>query len=138
MKKIIYILLLVAIALSFMGCPTVYKDRDYDCLPVGDIAGNMDGWSGTAVTEIPGVSGGLKTASITATADNFEFKLRVVAGQWAGDYGFAAVKAGKLPYGVELVDADGNVKLTGIKVGSAYHFEFVTVAPTIEVNLFED
>ena len=62
MKKIIFGLLVAFVALSFMGCPTVYADRDYDKLPVGDVVGDMNG-DGIVLAEMAGVPGGYKTAS---------------------------------------------------------------------------
>ena len=146
MKKIIFGLLVAFVALSFMGCPTVYADRDYDKLPVGDVVGDMNG-DGIVLAEMAGVPGGYKTASFTYANDmtawgggngTCNFKIRKVAGDWGGgDYGSTSVAADKLPDGVEL-GGEGNITITGLVAGKSYHFEMVTIAPTIKISLIED
>ena len=146
MKKIIFGLLVAFVALSFMGCPTVYADRDYDKLPVGDVVGDMNG-DGIVLAEMAGVPGGYKTASFTYANDmsawgggngTCNFKIRKVAGDWGGgDYGSTSVAADKLPDGVTL-GGDGNITLTGLVDGQSYHFELVTIAPTIKISLIAD
>ena len=138
---------IAVVAISFMGCPTVYKDRDYDCLPVGDLMGDMNNADGVPLVENAGVEGGYKTASFTYSKSMSEwgggngtlnFKIRAVAGDWSVSYGRNAVEAAVLPDGVTLLDEGDNITLKGLVDGQAYHFEFVTIAPKIKISLIED
>ena len=143
MKKIIFGLLVAFVALSFMGCPTVYADRNFEPLPVGDAVGDMNG-NGMLLSEI--APGKYKTESFTYSNDmnawgngngKCAFKIRAVAGDWAAAYGSASVKAGKLPTGVTLGGSD-NIELNGLVDGTVYHFEFDVSSKDITVSLIED
>ena len=145
MKKIIFGLLVAFVALSFMGCPTVYADRDFEPLQVGDVVGDMNG-DGILLEGIAGVPGGYKTASFTYSNSmaawgggngTCNFKIRKIAGEWSGDYGPSSVKAGSLPAGVAL-GGDGNITLTGLVEGKSYHFDLVVSSKDITLSLIED
>ena len=148
MKKIIFGLLVAFVALSFMGCPTTYDDLDYAVLTVGDIIGDMDG-AGMPLTA-SGVFAGFKTESFTYSnsmkawggGDGIcNFKIRKIAGQWAGDYKYPAVKIDSLPNGVKAENAGGNdqnIRFTGLVDGKKYHFEIIAIAPFPVISLIED
>ena len=144
MKKIIFGLLIAFVALSFMGCPTVYKDLDFEPLPVGDAVGDMNG-DGMLLT--PTAPGKYKTASFTYSNDMkawgggdgvCSFKIRVIPGDWGASYGYETAKAGSLPSGVTLGESGGNIQLKGLVDGKVYHFEFAVTSKDITVNLIEE
>lgn len=146
MKKIVSILFVALIALAFMGCPTTYPDLDYDCLPVGDIMGDMENTTGLPLVTDKGSA----TATCSFTYDNdmtawgggsgvCNFKIRKTAGTWdGGDYGWATVAIGTLPSGVSAADNGGNIQLTGLKDGTTYNLTLNILAPTIVINLSEN
>ena len=146
MKKIIYILLLAVVALSFMGCPTVYKDRDYEPLVIGDVVGDMNG-DGLVLSALDGVPGGFKTVSFTYANEmaawgngngKCAFKIRAVPGDWAVSYGFDSAKKGSFPAGITMANAGGNIELNGLVAGTTYHFELVASSKDITISLIED
>ena len=60
MKKIIYTLLVAVLALSFMGCPTVYEDlKPQVDLSSFYLRGNMNNWCDDALSD----------GALTANAD---------------------------------------------------------------------
>ena len=147
MKKIIFGLLIAFVALSFMGCPTAYKDLEYDpSVPVGDVVGDMNG-DGFVLTAMDGVFSGYKTETFTYANDmnawgggngTCNFKIRSVAGDWSKTaYGSADVLTGLLPSGVTLA-GDGNITLTGLVDGTKYHFEVIGLGPKPTVSLIAD
>ena len=146
MKKIIFGLLVAFVALSFMGCPTVYDELEYDpSVPVGDVIGDMNG-DGMGLVAIEGVFSGYKTASFTYSNNmsawsggngTCNFKIRKIAGEWSGDHGGANVVTGSLPAGVTLTDS-GNITLSGLVDGTSYHFEIIALGPKPTISLIAD
>ena len=139
MKKIISILIVALVALAFMGCPTTFADRSF-LAQVGDIIGDMNG-DGIEVTTVGTVS----SVSFTYANDMIawgggdgvcNFKIRKIAGEWSGDYGFAAVSIGSLPTGVTAADKGGNIMLSGLVDGTKYTIsvELTDVPITVSVS----
>ena len=102
MKKIIYTLLVAVLALSFMGCPSVYEERYDYSLGVADIIGDMNGDGAPVTLNSDGVTYGYK---FTYSADmnawggkdgTINFKARSSAGVWEARAGQSVRSIGSL------------------------------------------
>ncbi len=136
MKKIIYTLLVAVLALSFMGCPSVYKDLE----AVGSLdgiylRGGMNSWT-TDNPLVAGESVGLYSVEFEAKEATYEFKFADEG--WGVEYCQAK---GNTTLTTALAgitfSSVGNDKVEGLTVGKTYKFDIIAYPTSIAATLVE-
>ena len=135
MKKIIYTLLVAVLALSFMGCPSVYEDlKPQVDLSSFYLRGNMNNWCNDALEDGALTANEDGTFSITYTAvaagDEFAIANEGWSSKFCGkevavDGGFVKMEPG----------SNDNAKVTGQVPGNNYKMTIKPLSDTVEVKV---
>lgn len=135
MKKIIYTLLVAVMALSFMGCPTVYEDLapQVDLSPFY-LRGNMNNWCNDALTDGALTKNDDGSFSITYTAKAEPDEFAIADEGWGVKY----CNGTEITVGadfVELGSGGANAKITGQVPGNNYKMTIKPLSTSIEVKV---
>lgn len=142
MKKIIYTLLVTVLALSFMGCPSVYKDLD----AVGSLdgiylKGGMNEWTNDNPL-IAGDTAGFYSVEFIANDTEIQFKF--ADADWGVQYCTAKdnTELNTTLSGVTFTQVDDgngglNDQINGLTKGKAYKFDIIAGPTSIEASLVE-
>lgn len=135
MKKIIYTLLVAVMALSFMGCPTVYEDLDpqVDLSPFY-LRGNMNNWCNDALTDGALTKNDDGSFSITYTAKAEPDEFAIADEGWGVKYCNGTEIAVGADF-VELGSGGANAKVTGQVPGNNYKMTIKPLSTSIEVKV---
>lgn len=135
MKKIIYTLLVAVMALSFMGCPTVYEDLDpqVDLSPFY-LRGNMNNWCNDALTDGALTKNDDGSFSITYTAKAEPDEFAIADEGWGVKYCNGTEIAVGADF-VELGSGGANAKVTGQIPGNNYKMTIKPLSTSIEVKV---
>ena len=135
MKKIIYTLLVAVLALSFMGCPTVYEDlKPQVDLSSYYLRGNMNNWCNDALSDGALTANADGTFSITYTAKAEPDEFAIANGGWSSKFckGAEVVVDGDF---VELAAGGDNAKVTGQVPGNNYKMTIQPLSNTVKVKV---
>lgn len=142
MKKIIYTLLVTVLALSFMGCPSVYKDLD----AVGSLdgiylKGGMNGWTNDNPLVAADTAG---FYSVEFIANDTEIQFKFADADWGVQYCTAKdnTELNTTLSGVTFTQVDDgngglNDQINGLTKGKAYKFDIIAGPTSIEASLVE-
>ena len=135
MKKIIYTLLVAVMALSFMGCPTVYEDLapQVDLSPFY-LRGNMNNWCNDALTDGALTKNDDGSFSITYTAKAEPDEFAIADEGWGVKYCNGTEIAVGADF-VELGSGGANAKVTGQVPGNNYKMTIKPLSTSIEVKV---
>jgi hypothetical protein len=142
MKKIIYTLLVAVLALSFMGCPSVYEDLAPQVDLTGFyLRGDMNGW-GTDDALVAKEDG---TYSVKFTSSKADNGFKVATEDWGTEFGYSGIKANleKMPAGVVYKGTDDgfgglNSTLAGLTPSKTYEMIIVPGATDITIEEIKD
>ena len=142
MKKIIYTLLVTVLALSFMGCPSVYKDLD----AVGSLdgiylKGGMNGWTNDNPLVAEDTAG---FYSVEFIANDTAIQFKFADADWGVQYCTAKdnTTLNSSLSGVTFTQVDDgngglNDQINGLTKGKAYKFDIIAGPTSIEASLVE-
>ena len=134
MKKIIYTLLVAVLALSFMGCPTVYEDlKPQVDLSSFYLRGNMNNWCNDALEDGALTANDDGTFSITYTAKAAGDEFAIANEGWSSKFcGKEVAVDGDF---VKMEPGAGNAKVTGQVPGNNYKMTIKPLSDTVEVKV---